>query len=465
MARALTLGRLAAELRRHPDAPHYRIAFSGGLDSTVLLHACVSLRDAGQLAAVDAIHINHQLHADADAWEAHCRELCAAWHVRLTIHRVAAGAGPGESLEETARTARYQALSAELGHGDMLLCAHHADDQAETVLLQLLRGAGVSGLAGMPDRSALGAGFLVRPLLGIPRRALQDYASAHGLRWIEDGSNSDLRHARNYLRHEILPRLLARWPSYPSTLSRSARHCADAHHLLDEVGSDLLRAIHDPASNSIGIDGLCRLPPARQTLVLRQWFRRSGLRMPSTAILARALHEVTTAAADRQPRILCGDVEVARFRGQLHLLTRAVVFDRSVELPWDGDAPLSLAPGNGQLTVTRAHGRGIDPTRWRSAPISIRYRRGGEALGLRNRGGTHRLKTLLHDAGIPPWIRKRVPLVYVGEELAAVAGLWIAAGFEGDPDAGNIQIHWEAPALSVLASPELQDIDPLSMAD
>ena len=225
---------LLQQLHRHGIPPSYQVAFSGGLDSLVLLHALCALR--GRLAAgVAAVHVHHGLHSDADEWDAHCQQVCDELGVAYTLLRVDGRPATGESPEAAARDARYRALAEWLPAGHCLLTAQHQDDQAETLLLQLLRGSGVSGLAAMPVMTGLGAGHHLRPLLEMTRPALHHYATAHALRWIEDPSNQSSAYDRKYLRHQVLPRLRERWPAVSSSLSRSAAHCAEASALLSLI--------------------------------------------------------------------------------------------------------------------------------------------------------------------------------------------------------------------------------------
>ena len=257
------------------------IAYSGGLDSHVLLHAAAGLRERLQLDLC-AVHIHHGLLPDADAWTAHCARVCAELGVSLSVRRLALRPGAGASLEAVAREARYAAFRALLQPGERLATAQHRDDQAETLLLALLRGAGVHGLAAMPARAPLGAGVLLRPFLALPRTALADYAEAHGFAWVEDPSNADLAHDRNRLRHAVIPLLRERWPALDRTLARSAAYCAEAAELLDASADELLAGLAADLPNALSIRRLRTLDDARRRLVLRRWLRRQGLPLPDS---------------------------------------------------------------------------------------------------------------------------------------------------------------------------------------
>jgi tRNA(Ile)-lysidine synthase len=446
LASALSTAFLADALRRYPPSPRYWVAFSGGLDSTVLLHLCHTLQREPSRTTFAAAHIHHGLHGHAHQWATFCSETCLAWGIPLQIRYVDARHAAGDSPEEAARKARYAALSELIGPDETLLTAQHQDDQAETLLLQLFRGAGPAGLAGMPEWTGFGQGYLARPLLGFRRRDLHRYARNQRLQWIDDPSNEEVRFDRNYLRHEILPALEKRWPGFAGTLSRSAKHCAEADDLLRELGHQLLIESREPARNTLIIEALCRHSAARQRLILREWLRAGGYRQPSSAIIERVLRELLLAGAGRQPEVCWSAGQIKRFRGELYLLKRDAPFDGGRVTAWDGAAPLRLNPDNGTLSVHLLRGPGIDLQRWRQGPISVRYRQGGETLRLPNRAGTRALKKLLQEADVPPWERGRMPLIYIGHKLAAVADRWIDAAFSGDPAATNVRLNWE-PAL------------------
>ncbi|NIR59118.1 MAG: tRNA lysidine(34) synthetase TilS, partial [Gammaproteobacteria bacterium] len=282
---------LVAVLAHHAPAARYWVAYSGGLDSLVLLHALAARRD--RLGApLAAVHVDHGLHPDSGRWAAHCARTCAALGVPYECRVVEATAASGESPEAAARRARYEALAGLLEPGACLLTAHQRDDQAETLLLQLLRGAGPDGLAGMPMCRPLGAGWHLRPLLDWERADLHAYARAQGLEWVEDASNRDTGIDRNYLRHIVLPALRERWPGAPATLARAARHQAEAAELLVALGRADARAAADAAPGTLRASALRDLPAPRQRNLLRAWIARAGLPAPSAAQLERVRLDV-----------------------------------------------------------------------------------------------------------------------------------------------------------------------------
>lgn len=432
---------LGAILARHPPSSHYWIAYSGGLDSRVLLHLCAELQRQRPDLSFTAVHVHHGLQAAADHWADICRATCEAHGIAFRLARVDARPRPGQSPEEAARTARYNALREVLAPGDTLLTAQHRDDQAETLLLQLLRGAGLAGLAAMPERAEFAPGFLLRPLLEFSRRELQDYAAAQELAWVEDPSNLDPAYDRNFIRNQVMPLLAQRWPSVSATLSRSAKHCADAESSLNALARDLYRTVVNPARHTLWVDKLLACSDTDRRLVVREWLKSEGFRMPS----ARVLEQVMTAclaAQDRQPVVRWSEGEIRRFHQELYLLKPAQPFDAARRLAWDGQTPLILPDDNGELAAIVATGTGIAPDLWHHATISVRYRQGGETLRPAGRAGSHELKKLFQEAGLPPWIRERTPLVYLDDRLAAVGELWMAEECVGKAEQQNIIIKW-----------------------
>jgi tRNA(Ile)-lysidine synthase len=422
-----------------PEPPAVAIAFSGGRDSTALLHAAVAVRDAGLVTGLRALHVEHGLHPEAPHWRDRCAAFCSDLEVPFTALAVAAEAAKGESPEAAAREARYAALAAELGPGEWLLTAHHRDDQAETLLLQLLRGSGVAGLAAMPARSPFASGWLVRPLLELDRASLAAYASDHRLDWCEDPSNAAIEHDRNFLRHEIMPRLASRWPAVTDCLARSAAHCAEADGLLDELaGRELSALALSGQPEVLPVDGLLALPADRRRLLLRHWLVTLGLPRPGHRVLARIEREALVAAPDRNPVVSWSGGEVRRHRNTLHARVPAAYPDPT-PLPWDPADELELPWG--VLAAEAVTGAGLAQARLRGQRLTVRTRTGGERLRLPGRP-TRTLKKLLQEAGVPTWRRAGLPLVYVGEELAAVADLWIAEGYEANDGVPGWRLQW-----------------------
>lgn len=435
-------------LRALADIPaprRYWAAYSGGLDSTVLLHALAALRPRLS-AAVRAVHVDHGLHPAASSWASHCRAAGASLGIEVLVRAVEVAAGGGEGPEAAARRARYDAFAGLMEPGDCLLTAHHRDDQAETVLLQLLRGSGPHGLAAMAAVDRFAAGLHARPFLDLDRDALRAYAEAAGLQWIRDPSNSDTRLRRNYLRHEIVPGLKRYWPALARTLSRSAAHAAAAAAILDETAAADLRAALGPQPYMLSADAVAALSRHRGDNLLRHWLHGLGLPLPSTAQLARARTDVLAARADAAPLLAWPGAEVRRYRGWLYAMAPLARPDPGAALQWAvAGGPLTL-PGGGRLYAHPRRGAGLRA----AGTLTVRFRRGGEHCRPAGSGHGRPVKKLLQEAAVPPWLRGHVPLIYIEDELAAVAGVCIAQGRQAAPDEEGWEIEW-APGPAIEA--------------
>ena len=411
------------------NAPAWHIAFSGGLDSTVLLHLLADYARSHATPPLHAIHVHHGLQGAADTWPDHCKAVCERLGIELTVIRVQVASGP--SLEQAARDARYAAFKRILGPGEVLFTGQHREDQAETLLFRLLRGAGLRGLSAMPEQRPLGQGRLVRPLLTTSRKQLHDYAQAHGLIWIEDPSNSDTTFARNFLRGEVFPLLQQRWPQASQNLARSAEHLGEAQGLLDELAEgDLAVAGEGAPDNWPGLDSLDLAPlvalsPARQRNALQYWLA-PRTRLPDTRHWA-GWADLRDAAVDARPVWQLTDGHLVRSHGRIWWLSGDWLQPVTGALCWgQPETPLSL-PGNGRVQLQgHAHGN-----------LHIAYRRGGEMLDVPGRGRRD-LKRLLNELQVPHFVRPRLPLLYCGERLLAVANL---------PALGqaDCQLHWQLP--------------------
>ncbi len=437
----LTQDRFLEILSKLPAAPRYWVAFSGGLDSQVLLHL-LSQRQAEYSAKLHAVHVDHGLQQASGRWATTCEERCRKLQIPITTLRVTVASAQGESLEAVARKERYSAIADRMGEGDLLFTAHHQDDQAETLLLQLLRGSGPSGLAAMPAISSFGPGFHARPLLGFSREELHEYAMAQGLTWVEDQSNQDISFDRNYLRQQVIPLLRERWPALGRTLSRSASHCAEAQGLIDTLAQEDLACISKADGEGLPIPELKALPAPRVRALLRAWMREQGFPLPDTVRLDRILSEMIPAAADRNPEVHWPGAVVRRFQDRLYLLAPQPPLDADTVLEWDGESALELPAGLGTLSAEKGEG-GITLSTWRSAPIRVHFRGGGERCCPAGQSGTRSLKKLFQEKEIPPWQRERIPLISVGGKLAAVGDICICEPFAAQLGEPAVRLHWK----------------------
>lgn len=412
-----------AELRGAGPAPaRYLVGYSGGIDSTVLLHA---LSRIASPTPVIAVHVDHQLHPLSAEWREHCRAFAGSIGADFVERRAVIADGAGFGLEAAAREARYDLFEALVQKDDWLLSAHHENDQAETLFLNLFRGSGLGGLAGIGVSRTFGQGRLVRPLLGVSREAIEDYARRNNLAWIDDPSNLDSRFDRNFLRNEILPRLRSRWPAVSARLGRSAELAAEASDLLAELARIDLEAAGDAGRLDAG--AVQALSPARRRNLLRYAIRRAGLPAPPAKRLEQIVAELIGARADAAPLVTWPGAEVRRYRDRIYLLPASLVPEEVVgRVLVPGGPGIDLGPGLGRLYLDEAAGAGIDPALV-ARGLELRFREGGERIRPAGHDCTHKLKTLLQDASIVPWMRARIPLLFSGDDLVAVGDLWIAA--------------------------------------
>ena len=426
---------LAAALAGIPGAA-LCVAYSGGPDSTALLHALAQLPAAHE-RGLRALHVDHGLHADSAAWAEHCLHFCASLGLPCTVVRVRVETRRDAGVEAAARHARYEAFAAQLCTGENLLLAHHRDDQAETVLLKLLRGAGPEGLGGMRERRPLGAGTLWRPLLHATTRAqLHGYVALHDLPCIDDPSNADIRLARNQLRHEILPRLAAHWPQavdsilHSATLSRAAADVLRTHWLA------AFDTLHDDANGSLSAAGWLALAPALRGPLLDHWLHAQGLAAPTTAQRAQ-IERQCAARPGTVPCIRWRDTELHVWKERLWARRAAPPIDPAWQVRWQGE-PLAL-PDGGQLALH--DGRARLP-----APLTVRLRRGGERIRPDGDAHTRELRDLFQQAALPPWQRLTCPLLYEDDMLVAVADRWISTRGRQLFAAAGSQPRWQAGA-------------------
>lgn len=404
---------MLAPLPAHASNSPILVALSGGLDSSVLLHLLAQspLRANG----LRAIHVHHGLHADADAWAAHCESACAALGVPLTTVRVEVHDN-GDGPEASARAARHAALERELRDGELLALAHHRDDQAETFLLRALRGSGPDGLGAMRPWRVFGRGWLWRPLLAQPREALRQHAVAQGLRWIEDSSNADDRFDRNFLRNRVMPLLRERWPQADASFARGASLSADAADALAKIDDASLEALID--GNILSVRALRALPAEGRARLLRRWVGMLGL-PPLPADGSRRIEsELLPAADDRTPHYDWHDARIVRWRGALHAMRHREDWHADWRIEWDGNEPLPL-PDGGTLALEGA-------ARF-DAPVQVRTRLGGERIVLPGRTHSHALKHVLQERGLPPWERAWLPLLFAADGILLAAGTDILA--------------------------------------
>lgn len=438
-----TAARVLRDLQQLPAATGYLLALSGGLDSMCLLETLCRYREMHPEMRVRAVHIHHGLSPNADAWAEHCLEACRQRQISCQVRRVQVARASGEGLEAAARNARYQVFEEELLPGEVLLQAHHQDDQAETLLLNLVRGSGVRGLAAMPRQRPLGRGVLYRPLLDWSRSELEQLAWHWQLGWVEDESNRELVFDRNYLRHRILPPLKERWPTLTARLAQTSNWCREADQLMGELAQLDAQTVISPTGELL-IPNLQSLSPARQRNLVRFWIESQGFISPGERIFARIFSEVITARIDASPELRWPGVRLRRYRDRLVLDRETAEADSHLVLDWNLQDSLALPWGKlrAMRQSSQAGGQRLLRLPGAHEQVTVRFRRGGEECRMPHNGLRRPLKKLLQEWGVPTWQRNRLPLVYFNDELAAVPGYLVARGFVAEPGEVGVGLSW-----------------------
>ncbi len=396
------------------------IAYSGGLDSHVLLHLCASLRAIQPQIVLRAIHIDHGLQAVSAQWVTHCQTVCAALNIPFICEALHLKVQTGESVEAVAREARYAVFSQYLRAGEMLLTAHHQDDQAETVLLHLLRGSGVDGLAAMPEIRPLAQGYLGRPLLRVSRAELVTYAQQNQLNYITDPSNEDNRFDRNFLRQKIIPLLQQRWVTVNKTLARAARLQGETRQLLAQTLSEKLLQLQGTTTETLSVQALLKHEPIMQKALLREWLAQHRFLRPEQKKMTYILTDILQARPDAMPFVRWEGCEIRRYRDDLYAMSPLTPHDTAQVLMWENITQPLYIESLGKTLFPEILGAWQVYLKQHTDKVSVRFRQGGESLYLPARGGHHALKHLLQEWGIPPWQRERLPLIYVGAKLVCI---------------------------------------------
>ncbi|WP_281271434.1 tRNA lysidine(34) synthetase TilS [Leucothrix arctica] len=397
----------------------FLVAYSGGLDSHVLLHVMSQIPDI----SLRAVYIDHGLQESSLWWGRHCRGICSDLSVPFQLIPLNLQVPSGESLEAYARDKRYQAFAGLLEEGEVLLTGHHQNDQAETLLIQLMRGAGGAGLSAMPMITSFSGGHLMRPFLNFHRSALEDYAAKYQLDFVEDESNADLRYDRNYLRHQILPQLEDRWPGCYGTLARAALLQGETQRLLDGYLSEDMTSMTGSVVGTLSVKALKQCESARQRALLRLWITTSGFIAPSAKKLQHVVSDALFCSEEASPCVHWGSVEVRRFRDDLYAMEALSEHDESQSFYWDElseDLPvesLGLSLQSSLLGGWRALAQQEE------IGLTVKFRQGGESIKPSGRDKSISLKNLFQQLAVPPWMRSRMPLIYFKDDLIMVYGL------------------------------------------
>lgn len=448
---------------------HLAVALSGGVDSVVLLDLLVPLSVQMQFS-LSAIHVNHGISINADKWSKFCSDLCRSSAIPLKVAKLKINQEPGVSLEAAARDERYRVFGKL--KADYVVLAQHLDDQAETLLLQLLRGAGVKGLGAMPvvrnfaaeiSKQGIGTGMpalsggrprILRPLLEVSRREIEDYASEHALQWITDESNDDISFDRNLLRHEFFPLLEKRFPSYRTTFMRASRHMAEASCLLDELAEVDSKACVVPGK--LHVEDLRNLGFLRAKNLLRYTLAQQGAILPSRIKLEEILRQMLSSRPDTKLHVIFGNAEVRCFKGEVHVRRarpprKGASSVTEWRLVWKGEQELAIAELGGTLKLTRRNGVGLNLQKLSEHPVTIRRRCGGERLRPDCERPRRSLKNFLREASVPPWKRETLPLIFSGEHLVCVPGIGIDCDFRAAAGEPGLAVEWQSAPDFVLS--------------
>ncbi len=422
--------------------PHIVVALSGGVDSMVLLRLAAMYANTNQLKCM-AVHVNHGLSKHASDWEVSCASYCKELGIPLYIERVNLKVSPQESLEEVARKARYHVLEKHMRANSLLLTGQHQDDQVETFFLALKRGSGPAGLSSMPSIIPLKTGYKCRPLLFTSRQQIKAYAEQHQLVWVEDESNNDIRFDRNFLRHKITPILAQRWPSFASSVSRSAQLCAEQEALLVE----LLRPKLEQSQNEYQGLSIKQIEPesvASRNMLMRLWLKRFGIPLPSQSQLNILWNEVAMAQQDANPCLELGNVQIRRYQGYIYCVPKyqdlslwAEVLENKVTLPDHlGDIELRIRSG-----VVKEERALLLRAPLPNEKVEIRFNVIGLTAHPETRQHSRKMKKLYQEYEVPTWQRSRLPMLFYNDELAAVAGLFVCKAFSGQ----ECELLWHKP--------------------
>lgn len=432
-----------AVLRKYvSDQNHLVLALSGGVDSIVLLQILYHLSQRLSFR-LSALHVEHGISPHARQWTDFCQDYCNNLGISLAVFHLSIKKQPQESLEATARRARYAVFNKI--SADFIVLAHHLDDQVETLQLQLLRGAGLRGLAGMPIMRRLnpvGTVKLLRPLLTISRDSIQDYAERNELKWVTDESNSDTTYHRNFLRHQIFPLLEQRYPAYRETITRTSRHIGEAIQLLDVLAENDRQWVM--VAGDIHVEQLRKLDFLRAKNLLRYIFSQHDIIQPSTLKLEEILRQLWTVKPDNHLHLIFGEVEIRLFKNVVKLLPKAKSLDQEQDqlFYWHGEPNWQIEQLDGVIKWSNCIGAGIDSKKLMENPVIARLRKGGERFQPNCKRPRRSLKKFFQEAAIPEWERNNLPLLLSGDRLVWVAGIGIDCEFQALPGEPSLMPSW-----------------------
>ncbi|MCZ6804688.1 MAG: tRNA lysidine(34) synthetase TilS [Proteobacteria bacterium] len=426
-------------LSSFPDSEKFWIACSGGMDSSVMLHLFYYNKSKIK-QLLEIIYVNHGLQEKSVDWGVFCKKQCQHYDIPFKQLDISENCPKGLSIEEWAREKRYSLISQVMNKNDVLFTAHHQDDQVETFFLQALRGAGPRGLASMPSIKKIANGYHARPLLQYKRSEIQRYANDNNLVWQDDNSNSNIRYDRNYLRHKILPVIEERWPAYRETISRMINNQVDYKSLIDEIAhNDMKHALHKNTM-SLSLEVIQKLSIERQKNLVFVWLDEQNIDRPGSKHISQIISDIICSTIDKSPCVNWKDNEVRRYR---NLLYASKIFNKhsvNIEFDWNPESPLAIL--NETLIANPENGKGISKADTKNAKFVVRYRQGGEKIYPKNLTHSKTVKQLFQERGVLPWLRDRIPLIYINEKLAVIPGFCIDKKYAATKDESSWDIQW-----------------------
>lgn len=442
---------LAHYIDQHADVENFCVAYSGGVDSHLLLVLMARLRDARRSFSVRAVHVDHSIQAESAIWAAHTRKICQALRVPLEVCQCTVESGT-QGPEASARRVRYRQFANVLQKDEHLLLAQHAEDQAETFLLQALRGSGPDGLAGIPAKRTFGRGTMVRPLLSCSQQSLLDEARRLELDWVEDPSNQQVQFDRNFLRLNIMPLIKSRWPAAAQTLSRAAMRSASTSKALIGVAQQDLDSVKVAGKPELRLSALKKLPRERAFTAIRLWVRQRGLQMPRLQDLRQVHSDLINARHDSNGIVNVRQYEFRRHRDSLYLLMPQVA-QQAFRYTWKAPfEDLFIVETGSTITLAECFRQGIRLPE--SGSVTLKSRAGGELIRLGNPAFHKSVKKILQESSVPPWQRESIPLIYIDDALAAVWQLAVAVDFKRKVSVGNVAEKAVAEKNTVSSLPD-----------
>ena len=425
--------------KKFDNSNHIVIAYSGGIDSSVLLNImCANKEHLKQ--SIEVIHVNHGLHEKSSNWEDFCKKECEKYKVTFKSIKIQEDCPKENSVEAWARNMRYKLISKHVKKNDILITAHHKDDQVETFFLQLLRGSGVHGLASMPVIKEFKNGFHVRPFLSFQRNEITKYAKENNISWIDDETNLDINYQRNFLRHNVLPTIDANWLSYRESILRVISHQADSMKIHNEIAQLDMEKISCNDTSNLHVGLIKELSEERKKNLIFFWLKNLNLETPSSKHMKQIISALINSDQQKSPCVNWGNTEVRRYKKFLYASNIVDNHESDIEITWDINSPLMIEGET--LTTIESQGKGLSKECIKDANIIIRYRHGGEKIYTNSLSQSKSIKQLFQERSVLPWLRNKIPLIYINDELAVVPGFCVGRKFSADKNESSLDILW-----------------------